>query len=124
MRQAQPAEPETETDGRPRLTCLALVPGAVERRRDPADDGLRVRLVHRRRRHRVGGPEGTGGARGGGQWGEAAADDGGGRRGGRRRLGEEGAEQDELPAEGRGGGPHAPPVLRLVSPRARGRLMG
>ena len=119
MRQAQPAEPETETDGRPRLTCLALVPGAVERRRDPADDGLRVRLVHRRRRHRAGGPEGAGGTRGGGQVGEAAAGDGGG-----WRLGEEGAEQDELPAEERGGGPHAPPVLRLVSPRARGRLMG
>jgi len=26
--------------------------------------------------------------------------------------------------EGRGGGPHAPPVLRLVSPRARGPAHG
>jgi hypothetical protein len=34
---------------------------------------------------------------------------------------EEGAEQDELPAEGRGGGPHAAAVERvLLLPRARG----
>jgi hypothetical protein len=41
------------------LTCLALVSGAVECRRDPAHDGLRVRLVHRPggRRHRVVGPD-------------------------------------------------------------------
>ena len=120
QKQTSTARGAGDGDRRPRLTCLALVPGAVERRRDPADDGLRVRLVHRRRRHHVGGPEGTGGARGGGQGGEAAAGDGGGW----RRLGEEGAEQDELPAEGRGGGPHAPPVLRLVSPRARGPAHG
>lgn len=103
------------------LTCLALVPGAVERRRDPAHDGLRVRLVHRPRgrRHRVVGPDPEeAGARGAG-WGQAG--DGGG---GRRRR-EEGAEQDELPAECRGGDPHAPPVrLLLVSPRVRARARG
>ena len=97
------------------------MPGAVERRRDPAHDGLRVRLVHRPRgrRHRVVGPDPEeAGARGAGL-GEAG--DGGGAR--RRR--EEGPEQDELPAECRGGGPHAPPVrLLLVSPRVRARARG
>lgn len=74
------------------------MPGAVERRRDPPDHGLRVRLVHRRRhgadpeaeRARWGGGGGVGVGR------------------------EEGAEQDELPAEGRGGGPHAAAVLQLA----------
>jgi hypothetical protein len=101
------------------------VPGPVERRRDPVDDGLGVRLVHRRL-HRVASPDGAGGARTreGGRRGEAASDGGAG--GGGRR--EEGAEQDQLPAEGLGGGPHAPPVrLRLwvvVSPRDRGPAHG
>ena len=97
------------------------MPGAVEWRRDPAHDGLRVRLVHRPggRRHRVVGPDPEeAGARGAG-WGKAG-DGGGGRRGR-----EEGAEQDELPAECRGGGPHAPPErLLLVSPRVRARAGG
>ena len=66
----------------------------------------RKQVLHRCRCHRVADPEGAGGARGG------------------RRLDEEGAEQDELPAEERGGGPHAPPVRRLVSPRARGPAHG
>ena len=77
------------------LTCLTLVPCAVERRRDSPDHRLRVRLVHRpgRRIHQVGPKRARGGAT------AVCA-------GGRER-----AEQEELPAEGRGGGPHAAAVL-------------
>jgi hypothetical protein len=108
-REQSPAEFVTESGQETKmggsLTCLTLVPGAVERRRDSPDHRLRVRLVHRpgRRGHRVDLERARGGA--------AAVYAGGSK----------GAEQEELPAEGRRSSPHVPAVLQMVPPRVGAR---